>query len=100
MPVTVRQDSRRNTATALNAMFFTSHAQVSSSRYVHLAPGRAHGTSATSTPCSAHRTRGAADCRNCLLYTSDAADEEDSVDLGGRRIIKKKKKHKPYNDNQ
>ena len=25
----------------------------------------------------------------CLLYTSDAADEEDSVDLGGRRIIKK-----------
>eukprot|EP00658_Telonema_sp_P-2_P068560 TRINITY_DN57496_c0_g1_i1.p1 TRINITY_DN57496_c0_g1~~TRINITY_DN57496_c0_g1_i1.p1 ORF type:complete len:131 (+),score=18.08 TRINITY_DN57496_c0_g1_i1:246-638(+) len=30
--------------------------------------------------------------RGCLLYTSDAADEEDSVDLGGRRIIKKKKK--------
>ena len=29
---------------------------------------------------------------HCLLYTSDAADEEDSVDLGGRRIIKKKKK--------
>eukprot|EP00658_Telonema_sp_P-2_P043755 TRINITY_DN31647_c0_g1_i2.p2 TRINITY_DN31647_c0_g1~~TRINITY_DN31647_c0_g1_i2.p2 ORF type:complete len:190 (-),score=38.46 TRINITY_DN31647_c0_g1_i2:64-633(-) len=29
-------------------------------------------------------------CRDCLLYTSDAADEEDSVDLGGRRIIKKK----------
>src|SRR5664279_4830970 len=28
---------------------------------------------------------------SCLLYTSDAADEEDSVDLGGRRIIKKKK---------
>ena len=23
----------------------------------------------------------------CLLYTSDAADEEDSVDLGGRRIV-------------
>eukprot|EP00658_Telonema_sp_P-2_P006355 TRINITY_DN12421_c0_g2_i11.p1 TRINITY_DN12421_c0_g2~~TRINITY_DN12421_c0_g2_i11.p1 ORF type:complete len:667 (-),score=120.94 TRINITY_DN12421_c0_g2_i11:20-2020(-) len=31
---------------------------------------------------------------DCLLYTSDAADEEDSVDLGGRRIIKKKKKRK------
>src|SRR5674536_406565 len=29
---------------------------------------------------------------SCLLYTSDAADEEDSVDLGGRRIITKKKK--------
>ena len=27
----------------------------------------------------------------CLLYTSDAADEEDSVDLGCRRILKKKK---------
>ena len=29
--------------------------------------------------------------KNCLLYTSDAADERSSVDLGGRRIIKKKK---------
>src|SRR5674536_405556 len=29
--------------------------------------------------------------KTCLLYTSDAADEEDSVDLGGSRIIKKKK---------
>ena len=29
--------------------------------------------------------------RICLLYTSDAADERSSVDLGGRRIIKKKK---------
>ena len=27
-----------------------------------------------------------------LLYTSDAADERSSVDLGGRRIIKKKNK--------
>ena len=30
----------------------------------------------------------------CLLYTSDAADEQRGVDLGGRRIIKKKKKEK------
>ena len=29
----------------------------------------------------------------CLLYTSDAADERSSVDLGGRRIIKKKNDH-------
>ena len=28
----------------------------------------------------------------CLLYTSDAADDLLCVDLGGRRIIKKKKK--------
>ena len=34
---------------------------------------------------------GAAQNANrCLLYTSDAADERSSVDLGGRRIIKKK----------
>ena len=26
----------------------------------------------------------------CLLYTSDAADDTPCVDLGGRRIIKKK----------
>ena len=30
----------------------------------------------------------------CLLYTSDAADERSSVDLGGRRIIKQKKEKK------
>ena len=35
----------------------------------------------------------------CLLYTSDAADEEDSVDLGGRSNIKKKKK-KSYSNVQ
>ena len=29
--------------------------------------------------------------KGCLLYTSDAADERSSVDLGGRRIIKKKR---------
>ena len=31
---------------------------------------------------------------DCLLYTSDAADERSSVDLGGRRIIQKKTKKK------
>ena len=30
----------------------------------------------------------------CLLYTSDAADERSSVDLGGSRIIKQKKTEK------
>ena len=39
--------------------------------------------------CSPGRSRGTRD--GCLLYTSDAADERSSVDLGGRRIIKKKK---------
>ena len=28
--------------------------------------------------------------KTCLLYISDAADERSSVDLGGRRFIKKK----------
>ena len=41
------------------------------------------------------KTRAYANYCNCLLYTSDAADERSSVDLGGRRIIKKKK----YNNN-
>ena len=30
----------------------------------------------------------------CLLYTSDAADDLTRVDLGGRRIIKKRKYRK------
>ena len=34
--------------------------------------------------------KGHARLGHCLLYTSDAADERSSVDLGGRRIIKKK----------
>ena len=43
----------------------------------------------------------------CLLYTSDAADERSSVDLGGRRIIKKQtssrvtlQHHSPHTDRQ
>ena len=32
------------------------------------------------------------DAATCLLYTSDAADDMQCVDLGGRRIIKKKKR--------
>ena len=42
--------------------------------------------STASKPMPAKRARSA----SCLLYTSDAADERSSVDLGGRRIIKKK----------
>ena len=34
----------------------------------------------------------------CLLYTSDAADERSSVDLGGRRIIKKKRYITAYSE--
>ena len=45
--------------------------------------------------CSGLTRRGAAATivrpRTCLLYTSDAADDLLCVDLGGRRIIKKKK---------
>mgnify|MGYP007112013540 CR=1 FL=1 len=36
------------------------------------------------------REVGAAKIIACLLYTSDAADDLPCVDLGGRRIIKKK----------
>ena len=35
----------------------------------------------------------------CLLYTSDAADEEDSVDLRGRRSNKKKQEKKTKKKN-
>ena len=42
-------------------------------------------------PCNASGTATVEPIRICLLYTSDAADERSSVDLGGRRIIKKKK---------
>ena len=47
---------------------------------------RASGT-ADGSGCAEGRPELA---QTCLLYTSDAADERSSVDLGGRRIIKKK----------
>ena len=38
-------------------------------------------------PMTAKMKRAMAVYIVCLLYTSDAADEEDSVDFGGRRTI-------------
>eukprot|EP00658_Telonema_sp_P-2_P069248 TRINITY_DN58383_c0_g1_i1.p1 TRINITY_DN58383_c0_g1~~TRINITY_DN58383_c0_g1_i1.p1 ORF type:complete len:103 (-),score=11.21 TRINITY_DN58383_c0_g1_i1:2-310(-) len=52
-------------------------------------------TSRNPVTCLDHSLHRIIECRRvegCLLYTSDAADEEDSVDLCGGRIIKKKKK--------
>ena len=43
------------------------------------------------------RARNRPGSQLCLLYTSDAADERSSVDLGGRRIINKKNKKKKKN---
>src|SRR5450756_773570 len=40
---------------------------------------------------AASRLNGLSYSKFCLLYTSDAADDLLCVDLGGRRIIKKKK---------
>ena len=39
-----------------------------------------------------HESASLGQAATCLLYTSDAADERSSVDLGGRRILKKKTK--------
>src|SRR5674536_215225 len=52
----------------------------------HVTAGRATAT----RPLRLRQPRRLPRTLTCLLYTSDAADEEDSVDLGGRRIIKKK----------
>ena len=45
-------------------------------------------------PIGDHRHQAGGQDERCLLYTSDAADERSSVDLGGRRIIKKKKRRR------
>eukprot|EP00656_Telonema_subtile_P026923 TRINITY_DN28903_c0_g1_i1.p1 TRINITY_DN28903_c0_g1~~TRINITY_DN28903_c0_g1_i1.p1 ORF type:complete len:283 (+),score=-1.34 TRINITY_DN28903_c0_g1_i1:199-1047(+) len=58
----------------------------------HCSPRCVSAPRGSAAPAVKRRTWPAAlPSRACLLYTSDAADEEDSVDLGGRRIIKKKK---------
>ena len=53
---------------------------------------RAHGSRLPSRRLADPRpaNRAPVEGSPCLLYTSDAADERSSVDLGGRRIIKKK----------
>ena len=58
-----------------------------------IAPGTITGAQlAAGTITAANLAAGAINTA-CLLYTSDAADERSSVDLGGRRIIKKTKTH-------
>ena len=53
-----------------------------------------HDYDTTYPPPDGGRPSGLVDLPlSCLLYTSDAADERSSVDLGGRRIIKKKTPH-------
>src|SRR5665811_207379 len=54
-----------------------------------VAPRSADGDVAPRSPPSFSASpRGRARFRDCLLYTSDAADDLTRVDLGGRRIIK------------
>src|SRR5678816_4873366 len=60
------------------------HAMIASLGTLPAIPSRDARSSDTAAPTALGRC--------CLLYTSDAADERSSVDLGGRRIIKKKKK--------
>ena len=53
--------------------------------------GRSGAVQAPSFPGALHDLRGGRTrFLVCLLYTSDAADDTPCVDLGGRRIIKKK----------
>ena len=59
----------------------------------HLMPDDEELPSLTITKASLSNVEKKA-LKRCLLYTSDAADERSSVDLGGRRIIKKKRKNK------
>ena len=67
---------------------------------VALADRRRAAVDATVLDLAAIRVMGPAFARGhhaaCLLYTSDAADERSSVDLGGRRIIQKKTKKKTH----
>mgnify|MGYP003378248168 CR=1 FL=1 len=63
--------------------------QQAKANYQDIAGGLAYTAPITS---SKHVLKVGLSSGHCLLYTSDAADERSSVDLGGRRIIKKNKK--------
>src|SRR5450756_3134904 len=71
---------------------FTSHGEVTSSFSGHPVLPLVIHISSVSLAFLAHPWRQrAARSMCCLLYTSDAADDLLCVDLGGRRILKKKK---------
>ena len=59
------------------------------------APARCHRSDGSSMHRPAKRIERSAPACRCLLYTSDAADDLLCVDLGGRRITKKKKRRPP-----
>ena len=52
--------------------------------------GRAWFRAAQRSYATLHHMDHTREIFSCLLYTSDAADDLHCVDLGGRRIIKKK----------
>ena len=54
---TLRQANPSSSATATREAWTASHAAVSSNARVNQAPGRAHGTAATTTPWAGQRTR-------------------------------------------
>ena len=60
---------------------------------VAAAAGAAAANSAVAVISKSRSASARTAWNTCLLYTSDAADERSSVDLGGRRIIQKKKIH-------
>src|SRR5450756_2393907 len=91
-----------STSKTLLAIFLAMYSSACSAHF-HVMAGRMRpaiqGASilahSESDPTVSNRTgsppRGSTQYRICLLYTSDAADDLLCVDLGGRRIIKKKK---------
>ena len=50
---------------------------------------RNDGTFFIGLPSTSLKPSAVRKINSCLLYTSDAADERSSVDLGGRRLLKK-----------
>ena len=64
MAPTLRQAMRINATTAVFEHTVASHATVWSKPRVCPAPCRAHGTAATTTPCTGQRTRGASASTN------------------------------------
>jgi hypothetical protein len=78
---TERHATRNKIATTDNAAWQTSHAQVSSNAAVNRDPGRAQGTAATTTPCSAHTTRRVLACRNTWVVPRSSPRHRRAAEL-------------------
>src|SRR5665811_1694762 len=88
----IRRTARSTAKTGSLEPPFTSASACATARIAAASDSGVQARSSRRARSTCHEARPRSRTGSCLLYTSDAADDLTRVDLGGRRLIKKKKK--------